>query len=203
MAKKTQKTPRTVSLSSRITGAVLLAMLPVIVAWVVLEGRNHEAEVRVPEATPPAAKNLIPDALLPPVAADAPYRVSGPVEHYDTETVYEKINGAAPEYLALGYRELMTLSYMPKDPERFGCEVFVYDMTTTENARKIFLQQRGEGVEDVAVGEAGYRAGATWYFHQGPYYVNVLNADEGKAAEAFSEALARGLAGRIGAASRR
>ncbi len=203
MTTKRQKTSRTVSLSSRITGAVLLVLLPVIGAWVVLEGRSHEAEVPVPEATPPVAGNLIPDSLLPLVAADAPYRVSGPVEHYDTETVYEKINGAAPEYLALGFRELMTLSYAPKDPERFGCEVFLYDMASGENARKIFQQQRGEKVEDVAVGEAGYRVDATWYFHQGPYYVNVLNADEGEAAEAFSEGLAKGLAGRIGAAARR
>jgi len=201
------------SLSSRIPGAVLLMLLPVIAVWVALEGRNFDAEVyglderdrsvtsgtRGPKQapTPQAPGNLIPDSLLPPLPSNAAYRPSGPAEHYDTETVYEKINGAAPEYLQLGFRELLARTYDPVDPDLFGCEVFIYDMTTSENARKIFAQQRSKGVKAVNIGVAGYRFGATWFFHQASFYVNVLNADEGKEAERFSEMLARGVAQRI------
>jgi len=135
--------------------------------------------------------------VLPPAPSNAIYRVDEPSQFFDAKTIYEKIDGAAPEYLDLGFRELMTQAYAPLDARRFGCELFVYDMGAPQNAKKIYEQQRGQGAKAEEIGESGYRFGATWFFHQGLCYVIVTNSDEGADAERFSEQLARGVALRI------
>ena len=144
----------------------------------------------------PAAKQ-IPETLLPPMAATADYQPKGPIEHFNRETLYEKINGAAPDYLERGFRFLMARNFAPRDPEAYGCELSIYDMGSPDGARKIFERERGEGLEAVTVGEAGYRTGASWYFYQAHYYVIILNTDEGAAAEAFSRMLATQVSTRI------
>ena len=206
-----------------------MALLLIVATWVAIQGRRYDpglygfippergeagAAVRgaedreVPspsegvQATVSEAKRLIPESLLPPIGENDLYQASGGPAHYDRGAIYEKIDGAAPEYLELGFRELMTQAYASRAPDSFGCEVFVYDMASSENAGRIYRKQRGEGLEDAAVGDwaeagSGCRFGATWFFHEGPYYVTVLNSDEGEGAERFSEALARGVAERI------
>lgn len=193
---------------TRAVGAALLLLLPAVAVWVALEGRSDEATARASEAggpaaaasanTPtPAAPATIPEARLPPVPAGAYCLASDPPEHYDEATLYEKIDGAAPAYFERGFRALLTQTYAPRDPERFGCELFLYDMGTPANAAAIFADQRGAGAAAVAVGREGYRAGASWFFHAERYYVIVLNADEGADAERFSEQIARGVDARI------
>jgi len=220
---------------SRVAGIALLALLPTVATWVAIQGRRYDpglygftppergaagaaapgAENRQvpsasegPQASFSEAKRLIPESLLPPIGENDLYQASGAPAHYDRGAVYEKIDGAAPGYLELGFRELMTQAYASRAPDSLGCELFVYDMGSSENAGRIYRKQRGEGVEDAAVGDsaeagAGCRFGATWFFHDGPYYVTVLNSDEGEGAERFSEALARGVAERIEAVSTR
>ncbi len=221
-----QNPPRTPSSRTRAVGIILAALLPVVAAAVALKGRHYDPELygfgeensrpasekgpsreSPPSETStegdPATKtpaqatgNLIPETLLPALAESPVYQTGASPFHFDPKTIYEKINGAAPEYLDLGFRELMTLAFEPKDEEHYGCELFVYDMASPENARKIYEQQRGEGATDTDVGDSGYRFAAAWFFHKGPYYVIVMNADEGEEAERFSETLARGVAER-------
>src|SRR5690606_36460567 len=96
------------------------------------------------------------------------------------------------------FRELMTRAYEGQTEDLFQCDLFIYDMATAENAAAIYEQQRDPSLSSVEVGDGGYRYMATWFFHQGPYYVTILNADEGEAAEAFSEELARAVSAAIG-----
>ncbi len=117
--------------STIVTGGVLLIIPPLIALWVALEGRGLQDEpVRAtfeqsetaasptPQPTPdiPATPTTLPpkddghviaEALLPAVAADAIYQPTLPA-HWDSDTIYEKINGAAPEYFDVGFRELLT-----------------------------------------------------------------------------------------------
>ena len=150
-----------------------------------------------PVPASPAQAHLISEALLPPIPAGAIYKLDDTPQFFDSKTIFDKIDGAAPQFLELGFRELMTQSYAPVNPDLFGCEIFVYEMTSPANAKSICEKQDTGQSRKVGIGDGGRRFAAAWSFHQGPYYVIVSNADQGEAPEKFSEQMARGLAEKI------
>jgi hypothetical protein len=68
------------------------------------------------------------------------WSLDGRVETYDATNLYEKINGAAPQYISFGFRQLhfMTLG---KDGHFVSIEL--YDMEKFRNALGMFVTQRG------------------------------------------------------------
>lgn len=85
-----------------------------------------------------ASANL---GLFPPSVLDGGWTVDGRVETYDPENLYEKINGAAEQYLSFGFQKLhyVTLS----DGENF-VTVEVYEQGSFPNTLGIFAAQRDE-----------------------------------------------------------
>lgn len=79
--------------------------------------------------------------LFPSSVLDGGWTVDGRVETYDPENLYEKINGAAEQYLSFGFKKLhyLTLS----DGENF-VTVEVYDQGSFPNTLGIFAAQRDE-----------------------------------------------------------
>ena len=79
--------------------------------------------------------------LFPPSVLDGGWTVDGRMETYDPENLYEKINGAAEQYLSFGFRKLhyLTLS----DGEHF-VTAEIYDQGSFPNTLGIFAAQRDE-----------------------------------------------------------
>ena len=211
---------RPISPAALAAGAILIALLPAIALAVLWKGRHYQADASeasvaadaappAPAETPesaaaPAAKpagsqepSSAPSAgaaaLLPTVDASAGYTADGAPAVFDRETVYEKINGAAPPFLDLGMKTLTSQAYAGKDPKSGGCEIFIYDMGSAQSAAAIYDQERSGQAENANYGDGAYQAGSTLFFHQGPYYVTILNTDEGREAEAFSKWLAKAV----------
>jgi hypothetical protein len=96
--------------------------------------RWREPGAEGPEA-PSVDLGIFPQSTL----ADG-WGLDGRVETYDATNLYEKINGAAPQYISFGFQQLhfMTLG---KDGHFVSIEL--YDMGKFRNALGMFVTQRG------------------------------------------------------------
>lgn len=77
---------------------------------------------------------------FPKAILDGGWEASARVQHFKADTLYEKINGAADQYLQFGFQELHYASL--KNPEGLELSIELYDMGSMENALGIFAAQR-------------------------------------------------------------
>lgn len=117
----------------------------------------------------------------PPSLPDAvgAWRAVGEPEQFDTETIFNYIDGHAEVYLAYGMQSCVARRYEgPEGQPAIVIDVFV--MATPEDAFGVFTVDL-DG-EDAAVGHDGrYRYG--WLsFWKGPYFVSITAEDETEAA---------------------
>lgn len=87
-------------------------------------------------AATPAAIDL---GLFPAGLLDGGWELDGRVETYDAENLYEKINGAAEQYLAFGFRQL---HYVTLARDEGFLNVELYDQGSFGNALGLFAAQR-------------------------------------------------------------
>jgi len=112
------------------------------------------------------------DALLPP-------RIGGweavlPDGRYDTQTIFDYIDGAGEVYRAYGFRELLARTYEREGRPRIIADLF--DMGSPRNAFGVFTHDR-EG-EDVRIGQdSTYKAGLL-SFWKGRYFVSLYAEEE-------------------------
>ena len=92
--------------------------------------------------------------VFPASVLDDGWHVDGRVEEYDPDNVYEKINGAAEQYLAYGFAELHYLTIAKADN---FITIELYDQQRFANALGIFSAQR-DSDQDVR------KAGPLYYY---------------------------------------
>ena len=102
----------------------------------------------------------------------------GPVEEFTAETLYEKINGRAEQYLAYDVEGLTCLSLAAADGTDAFIDVYVYAMGTPLRAFGIFSVERSPDEPAADLGRGGYCAGASYFFWHGAYYVQVMPSDQ-------------------------
>ena len=158
-------------------GAAFLVLLVLVAAWVVRqrdrydpaerdlsmealrEGSVEDNLYRRPlkpwvepgtegAAAPAPDLGIFPDGLL-----DGGWKLDGRVESYDPSNVYEKINGAAEQYLAFGFR---ALHYVTLARDDVFLTVEIYDQGSFPNTLGIFAAQRDTGRPVERRGEAFY-----------------------------------------------
>ncbi len=100
-----------------------------------------------------AAEPAIDLGIFPPRLLDSDWEIDGRVETYDPSNVYEKINGAAEQYISFGFRQLHYVT-IGKEPHLVTVEL--YDQGEFRNALGIFSAQRAEGREVKTRGEIFY-----------------------------------------------
>lgn len=155
---------------------------------VVAEGVSERAGT-VMAAAPAAAA---PVKNLPPMAEG--FSAMGETEHYVPDTLFEKINGRAPAYLAFNFQELTTRSFtLDAAPGQF-VDVFIFSMDTPKNAFGIFSMERDGSGSTVDFVTDGYRSEMGFFYRQGNAYIQVLASDAGQAVMGPAEAFARALA---------
>jgi len=112
----------------------------------------------VPQAAPAQALAAAPGA--PKAAGEGPLPklqdadLSGPgeVRRFNSDTLYEKIDGKAQLYQSYNFAELLFTSYTAGDA---SLDVYVYDMGQADNAFGIFKAEQGENAEAVDIGAGG------------------------------------------------
>lgn len=194
---------RPISLTERRLSYLLLALLPAIAAGIYIKGQRYDPNVFALDQTalePPSAaegpRRLPRDALtLDPPSG---WRADGDVETFTAETLYEKIDGRAEEYLTRGARGLQFASLTN---DRQFVDVFVYDMGTREAAAAMFAAERPPQPLPLEVGDGGYGADASAFFHADRYYVQIVASEAGDELANMSLTLARRIAASIRAAA--
>lgn len=166
---------------SALTKALLL---PALVAL------SAAASVQAQQSTP--AKDALLQGLAPP-----DWEQAGEIEHYGVQDLYLKIDGRSEMYMGYDVAGLSFVSFSnPADKGQF-IDVFAYDMSGPTGAFGVYAVEREPGQPKIALGRAGYRSDANYYFWKGQYYVYVQSSDSGPAIEKAALGVARGVAGRL------
>jgi hypothetical protein len=136
-----------------------------------------------------AAAPALDTGIFPAAIVGEGWGLDGRVESFDPSNVYEKINGAAEQYLAFGFRSLHWATLT--DGTR-SIAIELYDQGSFANVLGIFAAQGGSQREVQTEGDMFYyRTSVGAIGGYGPYYFKIAGDD---ASEAVLAAAARILA---------
>jgi len=121
----------------------------------------------------------------------------GSVEQFTAETLYEKINGRAEQYMAYSVVGLTCAGFAGGDDGDTFLDVFVYDMGTAMDAFGIYSVERTPDAPAIALGRGGYRSGASYFYWKGQYYVQVMASSTGDALAETVLGVAQAVAARL------
>jgi hypothetical protein len=101
-------------------------------------------------------------------------------EVYDTENLYEKINGKAPLYTESGFEELLTQRFISNDDQSLWMELYLFDMADIKNAFSVYSVQRRAEADTISLFHTsfGYRSSNAIYFARGKYYAELIGSSE-------------------------
>ncbi len=95
-------------------------------------------------------------------------------EHYDANTLSDKIDGKADLYLGAGFKGLASRRFALAGDKSRWMERYVYDMGSLRNAYAVFSAQRRPNVQSVGLAAHAYLAANGLFFVHGPYYVEIV-----------------------------
>ena len=112
----------------------------------------------------------------------AGFKTLSEIEVYNSENLYEKINGKAPFYTESGFEKLFTQRFISEKDENLWMELFVYDMGSIRNAFSVFSTQRRADatILSLFLTSFGYRTSNALYFVHGDYYIELVGSSESK-----------------------
>ncbi len=105
-------------------------------------------------------------------------KASGPPELFGPDTLYEIINGDADLYLKAGFSRLETRRFNLKADPGDEISVFIYEMKRHRSAFAVYSVRRAEEARPVALTRFAYRYRDGLFLVHGPYYLEILAADE-------------------------
>lgn len=155
---------------------------------------EEEGEVQSGES-PRGAENSS-SGLLDGLAPEG-WQPMGSAEQFTSETLYEKINGRAEQYLAYNVAGLTCVSLTDGSDESRFIDIFVYDMGHPPQAFGIYSVERSEGQPAVDLGRDGYRVESSIFFWKGRYYAQVLASELGPELQQTAQGIARKLDARL------
>jgi hypothetical protein len=103
--------------------------------------------------------------LLPAVSSMDGWHVAAGPTDYDSETLYEYLNGGAPLYLDFGFQGMVHVRYQLGDDSLSSVTLDVYDMGSDLGAFGLYRSGRPPEAEVRPWGTEGYRSGimaAAW-----------------------------------------
>jgi hypothetical protein len=121
----------------------------------------------------PASSGLLDDL------APSGWKPMENVTHFTADTLYEKIDGRAEEYLDYKLVSLSCVSLVnAKDNKQF-IDIYLYDMAQPVQAFGVFSVERTEDLPMIKLGREGYRAESSYFFWKGRYYVQLVTSTKG------------------------
>ncbi len=141
-----------------------------------------------PTPLPAFLKNLtatsIDNSTQPDLIFSTPqhFETAGALKTYESDTLFEKINGKAPFYLNSGFKKLITQRFTEKLASKHWYELYLYDMTTTTNAYSVFSTQRRPDttLTDTLLTFRHYTTENGLYLQRGQYYVESIASTTSK-----------------------
>lgn len=133
------------------------------------------------QASGTASAATVDVGIFPPEILDGGWTPATRIQEFDESNLYEKINGAAPQYFQFGF---VRLHFIGLEQAAAGLELNIelYDMGAFENALGIFAAQRDKDRELEELGNAHYyptTVGAIGIVNQ--YYFKLTGNEEASA----------------------
>lgn len=161
-----------------IASCIVVAAL-VIIAIAIGFKQNHFAQFNT-DATDNSAKVEKNIFLIDKLFGEG-FSPAGGVENYNSENLYEKIDGKADLYLNNGFVSLQTRRFVEKLSSDSWAEVYFYDMGKPENAFAVYSTQKRSDSASLNWTQFGYSVSDSVYVVFGRYYVEIfLSSDSGK-----------------------
>ena len=125
----------------------------------------------------------VPEFEIPPDLASfvpAGFETLSKTEIYDSENLYEKINGRAALYTDSGFKKLFTQRFASKDDKNLIMELYLYDMGNVRGAFSVYGVQRRADVDALPRFPVSYayRTSNALYLVHGKYYVELIGFSE-------------------------
>ncbi|MBN1788794.1 MAG: hypothetical protein JW806_10445 [Sedimentisphaerales bacterium] len=163
------------SRTQTIISYLIISLLIFIAIAVFIKQKNYQK----PELLPLDTVNDIPDsALLTSDLFNSDFTSPGPVEYYNPDNLYEKINGKADLYLNNDFASLQCRRFIDKSVENNWAEVYLYDMGQAENAFAVYSLQKREDSVTLGWAQFGYFTTDSIYFAAGKYYIEIFLSSE-------------------------
>lgn len=174
-------------------GAVIVAGLAVVGAWVVWRGAHPDPELFATAALPNRGKARADRGPLPEDLAPEGW-AEGPIARFPRDRLYEKINGRAGYYEAFGVESLHFVSLTARDEPSLAIDIELYDLGAPARALGAYAGERAEGVTStVDPSGLSHLARNALLITRGRYYARVIGSDEGPRVQAGLQHLGRRL----------
>jgi hypothetical protein len=102
----------------------------------------------------------------------------GKAETYNTDNLYEKIDGKAPMYQEAGFVKLTAQRFAAKSNSEIAFELYIYDMNNAKNAFSVYSRQKRADVTDMDDVPKGYKTSNAIYLFAGRYYIEMVGFAE-------------------------
>ena len=114
--------------------------------------------------------------LVPSSREFTDFTITHDVEYYTENNLWDYINGAAPGYLAYGFKEMATLQVKNLSTHS-EVVIDIYDMGNHLNAFGIYSVERVPDGRDLEFGVDSFQYDTTLCFWQDKYYVKLMSYD--------------------------
>jgi hypothetical protein len=150
--------------------------IPRAALWVLISCFIVSFSVHCSQAGEPATQELL--RLLPPESDLKTWTLDGEPQTAEGMALFELINGGAEEYVKQGFRRAVTATYKNKEGKRINLDI--YEMLSSESAKRIFRKKAGDKGTKVQVGDEAALEDYYLNFRKGPYQVTLSGYDTQK-----------------------
>jgi len=151
---------------------------------------SHEAE----EGSDDSEFSSLTDVL--PVGDVVPgWKQVGKPEFFYPDNLYKYINGAAEQYFAYNFQQVVTASYQLGNDEEQTIIVDIYEMDNLLDGFGIYSSERSPGAEFKSIGTEGNLTGVEYLFWKDRFYVKMRSMAKGQ--KAVMEKFASDVAGKL------
>ena len=144
-----------------------------------------EGEVSTPV---PAVKGEPLEIALPGI------KPMGDTEFYNSDNLYEKIDGRAPAYQSFNVQQLRCRSFSVNAAPGSYVDVYEYKFGSPVDAFGMFALERDPKGQPLDFAPDGYSGEMGWFFRQGAVYVQIMASDQKPATLAVAKAIAQNRA---------
>ncbi len=155
-------------------------------------GEGEPMEGYAEGGSAPAAKG---DAKREPLEINLPgTKPMGDTEFYNSDNLFEKIDGRAPAYQGFNVQELRSRSFALDGADGSFVDVYEFRMDTPVNAFGIFALERDPKGRPLDFAADGYSGEMGYFFRQGAIYVQIIASDQNPKTIELAGAIARNRA---------
>lgn len=105
------------------------------------------------------------------------------IETFNADNLYEKIDGRAESFIQFDVVGMAYTYYHPDNDDSSEAQLYIFQMANPLKAFGKFSSEKPPEAEPASLGDAGYTAAGSVFFHLGPYYTQVvLNTEDPKIA---------------------